>query len=166
MGRPAGAPLLTSPSKWDILMRPLRGGKSNTQRYRSGYNGPDSKSCGPTGCSTLGVLDFTGLLATSTLSQNGISTLFLRISTPHSQAGQNLRGVENTAWRRNEEVITSLTRNQVALTGSWVRIPPSPPSQQWFPLLAFYALWTSLWLSNILLIVFADSSCAVKSRCA
>lgn len=29
-------------------------------------------------------------------------------------------------WRRIEVVITALTRNQVVLTGSWVRIPPSP----------------------------------------
>ena len=29
-------------------------------------------------------------------------------------------------WRRIEVVITSLTRNQVVLRGSWVRIPPSP----------------------------------------
>ena len=31
-------------------------------------------------------------------------------------------------------VITGLTRNQVALTGSWVRIPPPPPTKK--PLLS------------------------------
>ena len=30
-------------------------------------------------------------------------------------------------WTCIEVVITGLTRNQVALTGSWVRIPPRPP---------------------------------------
>jgi hypothetical protein len=32
-------------------------------------------------------------------------------------------------WKRIEVVITGLTRNQVAFTGSWVRIPPLPPSK-------------------------------------
>ena len=32
-------------------------------------------------------------------------------------------------WKRIEVVITGLTRNQVAFTGSWVRIPPLPPKQ-------------------------------------
>ena len=31
--------------------------------------------------------------------------------------------------KRIEVVITGLTRNQVAFTGSWVRIPPLPPSK-------------------------------------
>ena len=31
--------------------------------------------------------------------------------------------------KRIEVVITGLTRNQVVLTGSWVRIPPAPPSK-------------------------------------
>ena len=30
-------------------------------------------------------------------------------------------------WTGIEVVITALTRNQVVLTGSWVRIPPCPP---------------------------------------
>ncbi len=30
-------------------------------------------------------------------------------------------------WKSIEVVITALTRNQVVLTGSWVRIPPLPP---------------------------------------
>ncbi len=29
-----------------------------------------------------------------------------------------------------EVVITALTRNQVVLTGSWVRIPPCPPRKK------------------------------------
>ena len=33
-------------------------------------------------------------------------------------------------WRRIEVVITSSTRNRVVLTGTWVRIPPSPPFRQ------------------------------------
>ena len=32
-------------------------------------------------------------------------------------------------WSGIEVVITGLTRNQVVLTGSWVRIPPAPPSK-------------------------------------
>ena len=32
-------------------------------------------------------------------------------------------------WKRIEVVITGLTRNQVVLTGSWVRIPPLPPNK-------------------------------------
>ena len=32
-------------------------------------------------------------------------------------------------WKRIEVVITGLTRNQVVLTGSWVRIPPLPPKK-------------------------------------
>lgn len=31
-------------------------------------------------------------------------------------------------WRRIEVVVTSLTRNQVVRKGTWVRIPPSPPT--------------------------------------
>ena len=36
--------------------------------------------------------------------------------------------MHSSSWRRIEVVITGLTRNQVVLTGSWVRIPPSPPA--------------------------------------
>ena len=35
--------------------------------------------------------------------------------------------IQNLIWKRIEVVITGLTRNQVVLTGSWVRIPPAPP---------------------------------------
>ena len=35
----------------------------------------------------------------------------------------------NILWKRIEVVITGLTRNQVVLTGSWVRIPPLPPAR-------------------------------------
>ena len=34
-----------------------------------------------------------------------------------------------TVWRRIEVVVTSLTRNQVVRKGTWVRIPPSPPTK-------------------------------------
>ena len=34
--------------------------------------------------------------------------------------------------KRIEVVITALTRNQVVLTGSWVRIPPLPPENDRF----------------------------------
>ncbi len=37
--------------------------------------------------------------------------------------------IQNLIWKRIEVVITGLTRNQVVLTGSWVRIPPLPPSE-------------------------------------
>ena len=36
---------------------------------------------------------------------------------------------KNLIRKRIEVVITGLTRNQVVLTGSWVRIPPAPPSK-------------------------------------
>ena len=39
--------------------------------------------------------------------------------------------------KRIEVVITGLTRNQVAFTGSWVRIPPLPPKRR-VKLLWFY----------------------------
>ena len=36
-------------------------------------------------------------------------------------------GIVVKSWRRIEVVITGRTRNALALTGLWVRIPPSPP---------------------------------------
>ena len=32
-------------------------------------------------------------------------------------------------WSGIEVVITGLTRNQFAFTGTWVRIPPAPPNE-------------------------------------
>ena len=33
------------------------------------------------------------------------------------------------SWSGIEVVITGLTRNQFAFTGTWVRIPPAPPKK-------------------------------------
>ena len=33
------------------------------------------------------------------------------------------------SWSGIEVVITGLTRNQFAFTGTWVRIPPAPPNK-------------------------------------
>ena len=40
------------------------------QRYRSGHNGADSKSCRPMACLIPQTLDFTWVLGLSTLSEN------------------------------------------------------------------------------------------------
>ena len=48
------------------------------QRYRSGYNGPDSKSCRSLSGVTSQTLDTSGFFGFSTLFQNWISTVFLR----------------------------------------------------------------------------------------
>ena len=40
-----------------------------------------------------------------------------------------LKAYKTNIWRRIEVVITGRTRNALALTGTWVRIPPSPPNK-------------------------------------
>ena len=45
---------------------------------------------------------------------------------PHSKTDES-RSLNRILWSRIEEVITSLTRNQVVdFIGTWVRIPPTP----------------------------------------
>ena len=55
----------------------------------------------------------------------------------------------SNVWRRIEVVITGLTRNQFALTGTWVRIPSSPPFKKAaldLQVQLFCALLGSLWV--------------------
>ena len=47
---------------------------------------------------------------------------------PDSKSCVLLIKLNNYTWRCIEVVITGRTRNALALTGSWVRIPPSPPN--------------------------------------
>ena len=98
------------------------------ERYRSGHNGPDSKSCGE-----LFVSSTKNLVAMRVLPGSKIEYVccsFRQFFPKPFSIGK--REGKTAAEHRGsgiEVVITGLTRNQVVLTGSWVRIPPAPPSK-------------------------------------
>ena len=102
------------------------------ERYRSGHNGTDSKSCGSGGRPAAESVGITGFLEISTLFNGFISTDFLRFfyvfyARPAHFGGRAKR------WKYSMETYRS-GRNEAdskSVDGSnrpGVRIPPSPPS--------------------------------------
>ena len=101
---------------------------SNTEAYRSGHNGPDSKSCGELSVSssrnrvTMRVLPGSKIeLACCSFRQF--------FPKPFSIGKRQGKTAAEHRGRVIEVVITSRTRNAVVRKGTWVRIPHSPPSK-------------------------------------
>ena len=105
------------------------------QRYRSGHNGADSKSCRSGGRPTAGTVGITGLSGISTFFCGSISTDFLRFFYVFSTlfyalplAAVRRQSVGNQSCSGIEVVITALTRNQVYQ--QWYRGFESHPLRQ------------------------------------
>ena len=122
--------------------------RSNTEVYRRGHNGPDSKSGGEI------LTDFIRTLEkTRKTEKNGEKTrsYFRLFESSKSSSKNHLKKLSriirvNHIWRGIEEVITGLTRNQFAVNRrTWVRIPSSPPKKSeksdviW--LFGFFIFW-------------------------
>ena len=104
----------------------------NTEVYRRGHNGPDSKSGGEI------LTDFIRTLEKARKTEkNGEKTrsYFRLFESSKSSSKNHLKKLSriirvNHIWRGIEEVITGLTRNQFAVNRrTWVRIPSSPPTE-------------------------------------
>ncbi len=90
------------------------------ERYRSGHNGPDSKSIHSRGTPFSEVLAPQGLPDAPGRKWGKV----LSKSSLHFP-GDEFGG--KSTWSGIEAVITALTRNQVYGNVPWVRIPPAPP---------------------------------------
>ena len=115
---------LTFWREWGILFKWARYmGPQDTQRYRSGYNGPDSKTKGHFGTCSRKNLDastVSGYYQRVNFSQFSPSVLsFFQ--------GPFLRLMLRKICGGIEVVITGLIRNQFVGNYTWVRIPPAAP---------------------------------------
>ena len=107
----------------------------NTDRYRSGHNGPDSKTNDHFGSPSRKCLDFSRLPeyhreATLSLFSPAFLSFFRGVSEHAIFANQIRSGIE--------VVITGLIRNQFEGNLTWVRIPPAPPNASFH---AVFAAW-------------------------
>ena len=94
-----------------LILSPISGenqGEIYLERYRSGHNGADSKSCGQFGTSILKTLDFTRVPGHRSVT-NFLLSLLIFSPTCREQFRVKI------TWRGIEAVITGLTRNQFAL---------------------------------------------------
>ena len=120
----------------------------NTERYRSGHNGTDSKFLEAPAVSSAENVRRTGLCAGSDFTISYRSCVFFlhssgaritleiygelseRSKVRHSKSAFfGTLPQQNLIWRGIEVVITGLTRNQFASNRTWVRIPSSPPME-------------------------------------